>query len=213
MAQQKGNKKTTVEAKASAVVANEVVEEVVAPSVEESVPTVEAVVEKPVVKQTAVREYKEINNTKSLNDDDTFEVYSNVPNLSYYDKTTGMTIRWENVDDMAYMTFGELKNMHRMAPNYMNRMFVRINDERVIEYFHVMPVHKLYSELLELDLNDYNNMPKWREIYGKLSSMNSALKSIILTRVQTMIASGKIANINSIKDLEGVFKISGVLVR
>lgn len=173
---------------------------------------VETKVEEPVVevkKETGTRTVSKP--VVELQDNDSIEVYSNVPNLSYHDKTTGMTTSWENIGDMMFMTFGELKVMYKTAPSYMNKLLIAFNDSRVDEYFRITATRELYDRLFKMDLNKQENMVEWREVYDKLGRLNPNIKPNILTRIQAMVRDNQLNNINCIKDIEGVFRVSGIL--
>lgn len=151
--------------------------------------------------------------TDTLQDDDSIEVYSNMMNLSYYDKSTGLTTTWSEVGDMVYMTFGELKNMNRLAPNYLKKLYIYTLDKRVNDYFHTTTSVDSFNKLFEIDLNKVENFMEWKEKYAELTKRNASLKSIIFSRLSSLINNGELTNIQSIRILENVYRINGVLTK
>ena len=109
-------------------------------SVTENIVVEDSTIEKEEVTVEEVNE-KNKKNTKGtvkvepLNDSDEIEVVSLIPNVSYKDSKTLDIYKWEEIGHVEYMTFETLKNMWRNNKGYFKNMWLKPNDDRVVNKF------------------------------------------------------------------------------
>ena len=105
-----------------------------------------------------------------LKDFDEVEVVSLVPNVSYKDRKTLDMYEWNEVGHFEYMTFDVLKNMWRNNKGYFNNLWLKPNDDRVINKFGLTKKFEKYEYLM-----DGSNYTK-ENIFRKLNYINIITK-------------------------------------
>lgn len=139
-----------------------------------------------------------------LNDYDEIEIESLVANVSYKDKPTGNMYEWEEVGHIEYMTFGVLKNLWRNHKGYFHNMWLKPNDERVVNQFGLTKVFEKYEFLMDASNYTKKNMDN---ICDAISNTPNGLKISICDKVKDLVVKGEITDIHVIKALEKHLKI------
>ena len=85
---------------------------------------------------------------EELRDSDEIEVISLVPNVSYKDSKTLDMYEWDKVGHVENMTFETLKNMWRNNKGYFKNMWLKPNDDRVINKFGLSKTFEKYESIL-----------------------------------------------------------------
>ena len=112
------------------------------------------VAENDIIDVTEEMNEKTMENTKKstkaepLSDSDEIEVISLVSNVSYKDSKTLDMYEWKEVGHVEYMTFDTLKNMWRTSKGYFKNLWLKPNDERVINKFGLTKTFKEYEYLM-----------------------------------------------------------------
>ena len=150
----------------------------------------EVIVEKKVAKMVS---------KEPLNDFDEIEVESLIPNVSYKDSKTGDMYEWDGVGHIEPMTFETLKNMWRNYKGYFKNMWLKPNDDRVINKFGLAKTYEKYEFLMDESNYNKNNID---EILSSISSTPNGLKHSIVTKVKDMVVGGKISEISVVRALE-----------
>ena len=134
-----------------------------------------------------------------LNDSDEIKVVSLIPNVSYKDNKTGDIYRWDEVGHFEYMTFDTLKNMWRNHKGYFRNMWLKPNDDRVINKFGLTKTYEKYEFLM----NESNyNRDNIEEICNTISGTPNGLKYSIVNKVKDMVVNGEVTDISVIRALE-----------
>ena len=176
-------------------VINSIVEEDITETIAD---TVEKVIEKD--KETE----KELVKEETLKDDDEIEVVSLVPNVSYKDKTTGDMYEWDEVGHIELMTFGTLKNMWRGYKGYFRNMWLKPNDNRVVNQFGLTKTFEKHEYLMDGKNYTKKNI---NAICDAISDVPNGLKFAICDKVKNLVISGELTDVNTIKVLENRLKI------
>ena len=176
-------------------VINSIVEEDITETIAD---TVEKVIEKD--KETE----KELVKEEPLKDDDEIEVVSLVPNVSYKDKTTGDMYEWDEVGHIELMTFGTLKNMWRGYKGYFRNMWLKPNDNRVVNQFGLTKTFEKHEYLMDGKNYTKKNI---NAICDAISDVPNGLKFAICDKVKNLVISGELTDVNTIKVLENRLKI------
>lgn len=153
---------------------------------------------------------KEIKNTKKsvsvkpLEDSDEIEVVSLVSNVSYKDSKTLDTYEWREIGHIEYMTFETLKNMWRNNKGYFKNLWLKPNDDRVINKFSLNKTFANYEYLMDASNYTKKNIDA---ICKAIKSTPNGLKWSICDKVKSLVISGEITNVSVIRDLEKSLKI------
>lgn len=141
---------------------------------------------------------------EQLNDDDEIEVISLIPNVSYQDNRTGDFYEWDNIGHSEFMTFDTLKNMWRNSKAYFKDMWLKPLDDRVINKFGLTKTFERYEFLM----NEVNyTRSTINKICDEINSTPSGLKYSIFNKIKSMVADGKISDIQVIMTLERTFNL------
>jgi len=190
MARPKGTTKSTVDAVAventTATVSNETVEE-----------TVTFVTEN-------VKEEIKTKKAEPLMDSDEIEVVSLIPNVSYKDSHTGDFYEWDEIGHPEYMTFETLKNMWRNNKSYFRNMWLRPNDDRVINKFGLTNTFKKYDFLMDESNYTRANIDK---LCKEISDSPNGLKNTLYTKIKNFVIDGKVTDAVVIRALEKHLKV------
>ena len=154
-----------------------------------------------------VEEMNERNNKKTiepLNDYDEIAVVSLIPNISYKDSKTGDFYEWDEIGHVEYMTFDILKNMWRGHKGYFRNMWLKPNDDRVINKFGLTKTFEKYEFLMEKSNYTRKNIDT---ICETISGTPNGLKAAIYDKVKNLVIDGDITDVSVIRKLENRLKI------
>lgn len=173
--------------------------------VEETVETIETVSEATEeVNENKKKSTKKSINKEPLNDSDEIDVVSLIPNVSYKDNKTLDMYEWDEVGHVEPMTFETLKNMWRNNKGYFKHMWLKPEDERVINKFGLTKTFEKYEYLM--DANNYTKK-NIKEICSAISDTPNGLKISICGKIKNMVISGKLTDVSVIRALENHLKI------
>ncbi len=153
---------------------------------------------------------KETKNTKKsanvepLEDSNEIEVISLVSNVSYKDSKTLDTYEWRDIGHVEYMTFETLKNMWRNNKGYFKNLWLKPNDDRVINKFGLTKTFEKYEYLMDGSNYTKKNIDV---ICDAIKSTPNSLKLAICDKVKSLVISGEITNVYVIRELEKRLKI------
>ena len=134
-----------------------------------------------------------------LEDSDEIEVISLVPNVSYKDSKTLDMYEWHEVGHIEYMTFDTLKNMWRNNKGYFKNLWLKPNDDRVINKFGLTKTFEKYEYLM----NGSNYIDKnIKAICDAIKETPNGLKFAICDKVKNLVIGGEVKDISVIKELE-----------
>ena len=143
-------------------------------------------------------------NEKPLEDSDEIEVVSLVSNVSYKDSKTLDTYEWREIGHVEYMTFETLKNMWRNNKGYFKNLWLKPNDDRVINKFSLTKTFEKYEYLMDGSNYTKKNIDK---ICDAIKSTPNGLKWAVCDKVKSLVISGEISNISVIRELEKRLRI------
>lgn len=177
---------------------------------DEPVDTVEdEVVEQPVKKQAAKKTAKPVEEPevaeepaemKPLTDNEKIRVVSLVPNVMYLDDYTKFHYRWKNVGDEVYMRFSELERMWHNNGGYFRSLWLKPEDSRVIEEFHLDGIYDNYDFLMDAKNYTYGNIDKICTMFTQMH--DSEMKHATCAKIKNFISTGKLTDIRIIKALQ-----------
>ena len=139
-----------------------------------------------------------------LEDSDEIEVISLVPNVSYKDNKTLDMYEWHEVGHVEYMTFDTLKNMWRNNKGYFKNLWLKPNDDRVINKFGLTKTFEKYEYLMDGSNYTKKNI---KAICDAIKETPNGLKFAICDKVKSLVISGEVTDISVIKELEKRLKI------
>lgn len=150
---------------------------------------------------------KNVNTKKKieLNNDDEVEVVALIPNVSYYDKATGDRYEWDNAGDVEYMTVDALQRMRRNSRGYFEDMYLKPNDERVIEKFGMQRYYDNHDYLMDSSNYTKENIEHIFDEFSKIRS--NSLKSSIVNKIKDMVSTGELSDVSVIRAIEKRFDI------
>ena len=140
-----------------------------------------------------------------LNNDDEVEVVALIPNVSYYDKATGDRYEWDNAGDVEYMTVDALQRMRRNSRGYFEGMYLKPNDERVIEKFGMQRYYENHDYLMDSSNYTKENIAHIFDEFSKIRS--NSLKSSIVNKIKDMVSTGELSDVSVIRAIEKRFDI------
>lgn len=188
--------------RAKAKTADEVVEDVAVVADETKEVESEASAPSPAkaAKKSVTTKKNDATNIKELDDKEEIEVVALIPNVSYYDKSTGDRYEWENAGDVEYMTVEAIQRMRRNSRGYFEDMCVKPNDERVIKKFGMERYYEQHDYLMDASNYTKDNITN---VLDKFSSLRSnSLKSSIVNKIKDMIANGELSDAVVIRAIE-----------
>lgn len=142
---------------------------------------------------------KKSTNVKPLEDSDEIKVISLVPNVTYKDSKTLDMYEWNEVGHFEYMTFDVLKNMWRNNKGYFNNLWLKPNDDRVINKFGLTKKFEKYEYLMDGSNYTKKNISA---ICDAIKTTPNGLKFAICTKVKNLVISGELTDIFVIRELE-----------
>ena len=155
----------------------------------------------------AAEEMNERNDKKTiepLNDFDEIEVVSLIPNISYKDSKTGDFYEWDEIGHIEYMTFDILKNLWRNHKGYFRNMWLKPNDDRVINKFGLTKTFEKYEFLMDKSNYTRKNIDT---ICETISNAPNGLKASIYDKVKSLVIDGDITDVSIIRKLENRLNI------
>ena len=160
------------------------------------------------VKEKMNEETKNVENnsikTKPLSDSDEIEVISLVPNVSYKDRKTLDIYEWNEIGHSEFMTYETLKNMWRNDKGYFKNMWLKPNDNRIINQFGLTKTFEKYEYLMDASNYTKNNI---KNICEAIAETPNGLKIAICDKVKSLVINGEVSDIFVIKTLENRLKI------
>jgi hypothetical protein len=141
---------------------------------------------------------------EELKDSDEIEVISLVPNVSYKDSKTLDMYEWDKVGHVEYMTFETLKNMWRNSKGYFKNMWLKPEDDRVINKFGLTKTFEKYEYLMDASNYTKKNI---KSICEAISDTPNGLKFSICDKVKNLVVDGELTDIGVIRELEKRLKI------
>lgn len=141
---------------------------------------------------------------KPLNDFDEIEVVSLIPNISYKDSKTGDFYEWDEIGHVEYMTFDILKNMWRNHKGYFRNMWLKPNDDRVINKFGLTKTFEKYEFLMDKSNYTKKNIDT---ICDTICNAPNGLKATIYDKVKNLVIDGDVTDVSVIRKLENRLKI------
>lgn len=139
-----------------------------------------------------------------LEDSDEIVVVSLIPRVSYKDSKTLDMYEWDEVGHKEYMTFETLKNMWRNNKTYFKNMWLKPEDERVIDKFGLSKTFEKYDFLMDETNYTKDKIPA---ICKAISDMPNGLKIAMCDKIKNMVVTEKITNASVMKALEEKLKI------
>lgn len=147
---------------------------------------------------------KKLANVEPLEDSDEIEVVSLVSNVSYKDSKTLDTYEWREIGHIEYMTFETLKNMWRNDKGYFKNLWLKPNDDRVVNKFGLTKTFEKYEYLMDGSNYTKKNI---NAICEAIKSTPNGLKWSICDKVKSLVISGEVSNISVIRELEKSLRI------
>jgi hypothetical protein len=135
---------------------------------------------------------------------DEIDVVSLVPNVSYKDSRTLDMYEWDEVGHIEPMTFETLKNMWRNNKGYFKNLWLKPNDDRVINKFGLTKTFEKYEYLMDASNYTKKNI---NSICKTIAETPNSLKSSICDKVKNMVVDGELTDASIIKALEKHLKI------
>ena len=139
-----------------------------------------------------------------LEDSDEIEVVSLVPNVSYKDSKTGDMYEWDKVGHPEDMTFETLKNLWRNNKGYFRNMWLKPNDDRVINKFGLTKTFEKYEYLMDASNYTKKNI---NAVCEAISGTPNGLKFAICDKVKSLVINGEVTDVSVIKALENRLQI------
>lgn len=164
--------------------------------------TVEDVVDVDTVEkmnEDTIKNTKKSVKVEPLEDSDEIEVISLVPNVSYRDSKTLDMYEWHEVGHIEYMTFDTLKNMWRNNKGYFKNLWLKPNDNRVINKFGLTKTFEKYEYLMDGSNYTKKNI---NLICDAIKGTPNGLKIAICDKVKNLVVSGDVTDVFVIRELE-----------
>lgn len=156
------------------------------------------------VKEETVKKATKATVVEPLEDSDEIEVEALIPHVSYKDSKTGDMYEWDEVGHVEFMTFETLKNMWRSHKGYFRNMWLRPNDDRVINKFGLTKTFDQYARLMDEKTYTAKNA---KEICDIISSTPNGLKYSVVNKIKALVANGQVSNVSVIRALEKQFDL------
>ena len=136
---------------------------------------------------------------EELKDSDEITVISLVPNVSYKDSKTLDMYEWDEVGHPEPMTFETLKNMWRNNKGYFKNMWLKPEDDRVINKFGLTKTFEKYEYLMDISNYTKKNI---KSICEAISDAPNGLKFSVCDKVKSSVIDGELTDIGVIRELE-----------
>lgn len=149
--------------------------------------------------EETIKTTKKTVKAQPLEDSDEIEIISLVPNVSYKDSKTLDMYEWHEVGHIEYMTFDTLKNMWRNNKGYFKNLWLKPNDDRVINKFGLTKTFEKYEYLMDGSNYTKKNI---KTICDAIKATPNGLKFAICDKVKNLVISGEVTDVSVIKELE-----------
>lgn len=136
---------------------------------------------------------------------DEIEVVSLIPNVSYKDSKTQDMYEWDKIGHTEYMTVETLDNMWRNNKGYFKNLWLKPNDDRVINKFGLTKTFEKYEYLMDGSNYTKKNIDK---ICEAISNTPNGLKLSICDKVKNLVVDGEVTDVFVIRALENRLKIN-----
>lgn len=147
---------------------------------------------------------KRIVKREPLNDLEEIEVVSLIPNVSYKDSNTGDFYEWDEIGHVEYMPVSVLKNLWRGYKGYFRNMWLKPNDDRIINQFGLTKIYDKYDFLMDESNYTKKNIDT---ICETIVNAPNGLKASLYDKVKNLVINGDITDISIIRKLENRLKI------
>ena len=151
-----------------------------------------------------VKTVKKTVKAEPLNDSDEIEVVSLIPNVSYKDSKTLDMYDWDVAGHVEYMSFETLKNMWRSNKGYFKNLWLKPNDDRVINKFGLTKTFEKYEYLMDASNYTKKNI---NTICDSIANTPNGLKIAICDKVKSLVVNGEVSDVSVIRALENRLKI------
>lgn len=141
---------------------------------------------------------------KPLEDSDEIEVISLVRNVSYKDSKTLDMYEWNDVGHVELMTFDTLKNMWRNNKGYFKNLWLKPNDDRVINKFGLTKTFEKHEYLMDGSNYTKKNI---KAICDAIKATPNGLKFAICDKVKSLVVNGEVTDAFVIRELEKQLQI------
>lgn len=152
-------------------------------------------------------EEKIVKNTiksEPLNDSDEIEVVSLLANVSYKDSKTLDMYYWDTIGHVEYMSFETLKNMWRSNKGYFKNLWLKPEDDRVINKFGLTKTFEKYEYLMDASNYTKKNINR---ICDAIADTPNGLKIAICDKIKSLVVNGDVSDVSVIKALENRLNI------
>ena len=164
--------------------------------------------EKTPKKTTAKKAKVEVEEVEEpLTDDTDIDVISMVPNVYFYDKEDGIMYEWIEAGAVEIIPFGVLKRMWRGSKGYFRNMWLRPDDERVIQKLKLTATYNKYYYLMDAENYTKENVDEICKTISSISDSSRDLKIFICNKIRNMVEQEDIVDYSVIKLLENKLKI------
>lgn len=147
---------------------------------------------------------KKVIKAEPLMDSDEIEVISLIPNVSYKDSKTLDMYYWDEAGHIEYMSFETLKNMWRNNKGYFKNLWLKPNDDRVVNKFGLTKTFEKYEYLMEASNYTQKNIDT---ICNAISNTPNGMKFAICDKIKNMVVNGEVTDAFVIRRLENHLKI------
>lgn len=149
--------------------------------------------------EETIKDTKKSVKAEPLEDSDEIKVISLVPNVSYKDSKTLDMYEWHEVGHVEYMTFDTLKNMWRNNKGYFKNLWLKPNDDRVINKFGLTKTFEKYEYLMDGSNYTKKNIVA---ICDAIKETPNGLKISICDKVKSLVVDGEVTDVFVIRELE-----------
>lgn len=136
---------------------------------------------------------------EELKDTDEIEIVSLVPNVSYKDSKTFDMYEWDEVGHVEPMSFETLKNMWRNNKGYFKNLWLKPNDDRVINKFGLTKTFEKYEYLMDASNYTKKNI---NALCEAISDTPNGLKFAICDKIKSMVVNGEVTDASVLKAIE-----------
>ena len=111
---------------------------------------------------------------------------------------------WDLAGHVEYMSFETLKNMWRSHKGYFKNMWLKPNDDRVINKFGLTKTFEKHEYLMEPSNYTKKNIGK---ICDSITSTPNGLKIALCDKIKDMVVNGEVSDVSVIRALENRLNI------
>lgn len=158
-------------------------------------------------KTVKVVEMEDEEELEPLTDDADIEVVSMVPNVYYYDKEDGIMYEWPTANHEEPMPFEVVKRMWRGSKGYFRNMWLRPDDERVIDKLKLRATYNKYYYLMDAANYTKENVDEICKTISSISDSSRDLRIFICNKIRNMVEAEEIVDYSVIKSLENRLNI------